>query len=89
MAPARYRRVPALEAASNAGALMNAVFFGIVLLAVLFAAWNFTWLAMAGDMEAAAAVPAALGEAALSGSKTAVTLAIGLVGYMALFLGLM
>ena len=68
---------------------MNAVFFGIVLLAVLFAAWNFTWLALAGDVEAAAAVPAALGEAALGGSKTAVTLAIGLVGYMALFLGLM
>jgi len=68
---------------------MNAVFFGIVLIAVLFAAWTFTWLALAGDMEAAAAVPAALGEAALGGSKTAVTLAIGLVGYMALFLGLM
>jgi len=68
---------------------MNAVFFGIVLIAVLFAAWNFTWLALAGDLDAAAAVPAALGEAALGGSKTAVTLAIGLVGYMALFLGLM
>ena len=68
---------------------MNAVFFGIVLIAVLFAAWNFAWLALAGDLDAAAAVPAALGEAALGGSKTAVTLAIGLVGYMALFLGLM
>ena len=68
---------------------MNVVFFGIVLLAVLFALWNFAWAAMTGDMAAAAAFPAAVGQAALDGSKTAVTLAIGLVGYMALFLGLM
>jgi len=68
---------------------MNVVFFGIVLLAVLFAVWNFAWAAMTGDMAAAAAFPSAVGTAALDGSKTAVTLAIGLVGYMALFLGLM
>ena len=68
---------------------MNVVFFGIVLLAVLFALWNFAWAAIAGDMVAATAFPAAVGQAALDGSKTAVTLAIGLVGYMALFLGLM
>jgi spore maturation protein SpmA len=68
---------------------MNVVFFGIVLLAILFAVWNFAWAAMTGDMSAAAAFPAAVGGAALDGSKTAVTLAIGLVGYMALFLGLM
>ncbi|HCH63008.1 MAG TPA: spore maturation protein [Deltaproteobacteria bacterium] len=68
---------------------MNVVFFGIVLLAVLFALWNFAWAAMTGDMVAATAFPAAVGQAALDGSKTAVTLAIGLVGYMALFLGLM
>ena len=68
---------------------MNVVFFAIVLLAVLFAGWNFAWAAMSGDMAAAAAFPSAVGTAALDGSKTAVTLAIGLVGYMALFLGLM
>ena len=54
---------------------MNAVFFGIVALSVLFAALNGT--------------PAEVGAAALSSSKAAVELAIGLVGYIALFLGLM
>ena len=69
---------------------MNAVFYAIVALAILFSAWNFGAAALiAGDLEAAAAVPAEVGAAALAGAKGAVDLAIGLVGYMALFLGLM
>ena len=54
---------------------MNIVFYGIVALAVLFAALSGT--------------PAEVGKAALDSSKGAVELAIGLVGYIALFLGLM
>ena len=54
---------------------MNIVFFGIVAAAFLFAILNGT--------------PAEVGQAALDSSKGAVELAIGLVGYMALFLGLM
>ncbi len=54
---------------------MNIVFFGIVLLSVVFAAINGT----AGDV----------GTAALTAAKGSVELAIGLVGYIALFLGLM
>jgi len=54
---------------------MNNVFFGIVAIAFLFAA-------ITGS-------PAEVGAAALSGAKASVDLAIGLVGYMALFLGLL
>lgn len=54
---------------------MNLVFFGIVLLSVVFAALNGT--------------PAEVGTAALASAKASVDLAIGLVGYIALFLGLM
>ncbi len=54
---------------------MNVVFFGIVAAAFLFAILNGT--------------PAEVGQAALDSSKASVELAIGLVGYMALFLGLM
>lgn len=54
---------------------MNLVFYGIVAAAFLFALLNGT--------------PAEVGAAALDSSKAAVELAIGLVGYMALFLGLM
>ena len=54
---------------------MNAVFYAIVL------------LAFAGAL--AFQTPAEVGAAALASAKTAVELAIGLVGYMALFLGLM
>ncbi len=54
---------------------MNLVFFGIVAAAFLFAILNGT--------------PAEVGQAALDSSKASVELAIGLVGYMALFLGLM
>lgn len=69
---------------------MNAVFYAIVALAILFSAWNFGAEALLqGDLDAAAAIPAAVGGAALQGAKSAVDLAIGLVGYMALFLGLM
>ncbi len=54
---------------------MNVVFFAIVALAFVGAI--------------AFGTPAEVGAAALSSAKTAVELAIGLVGYMALFLGLM
>jgi spore maturation protein SpmA len=54
---------------------VNPVFFGIVALAFLFAIINGT--------------PAEVGNAALESAKGAVELAIGLIGYIALFLGLM
>lgn len=54
---------------------MNVVFYGIVLVAVVFAALTGT--------------PAEVGKAALDSAKSSVDLAIGLVGYIALFLGLM
>lgn len=54
---------------------MNHVFFGLVTLAVAFAIINGT--------------PAEVGQGALDAAKASVNLAIGLVGYIALFLGLM
>lgn len=54
---------------------MNVVFFAIVALSVVFAAINGT--------------AAEVGQGGLDAAKTAVNLAIGLVGYIALFLGLM
>jgi len=54
---------------------VNAVFFAIVALSFVFALINGT--------------PAAVGQGALDGAKGSVDLAIGLVGYIALFLGLL
>ena len=54
---------------------MNHVFFGIVTVAIVFAVINGT--------------PAEVGQGALDAAKASVNLAIGLVGYIALFLGLM
>jgi spore maturation protein SpmA len=54
---------------------VNVVFYGIVVLAFLFALLNGT--------------PAEVGKAALDSAKASVELAIGLIGYIALFLGLM
>jgi spore maturation protein SpmA len=54
---------------------MNHVFFGLVSLAMVFAVLNGT--------------PAEVGQGALDAAKGSVSLAIGLVGYIALFLGLM
>ena len=54
---------------------MNHVFFGIVTVAIAFAVINGT--------------PAEVGQGALDAAKASVNLAIGLVGYIALFLGLM
>jgi len=54
---------------------VNAVFFAIVMLSFVFALINGT--------------PAAVGQGALDGAKSSVDLAIGLVGYIALFLGLL
>ncbi len=54
---------------------MNQIFFAIVALAFLFAIITGT--------------PEAVGMGALDGAKSSVELAIGLIGYIALFLGLM
>lgn len=54
---------------------MNVVFYGLVLIAVLSAV--------------AFGTPGEVGQAALDSAKAAVELALGLVGYIALFLGLM
>jgi spore maturation protein SpmA len=54
---------------------MNQVFFGLVALAFAFAVWNGT--------------PAEVGQGAMDAAKGSVDLALGLVGYIALFLGLM
>jgi spore maturation protein SpmA len=54
---------------------MNLIFYGIVLASVVFAAMSGT--------------PGAVGQGALDAAKGSVNLAIGLIGYIALFLGLM
>ncbi len=54
---------------------MNLVFYGIILFAVVFAGFQGT--------------PEAVGNGALEAAKGSVTLAIGLIGYIALFLGLL
>ena len=54
---------------------MNQVFFGIIALSFFFAILNGT--------------PAEVGKAALDSAKGSVDLAIGLIGYITLFLGLM
>lgn len=60
---------------ADLGAFVNHVFFFIVLISFVFAAWT-------GNMDA-------MGGAALSSAKVSVDIALGLIGYMALFLGLM
>jgi spore maturation protein SpmA len=54
---------------------MNLIFFGIVLVSVVFAFFQGT--------------PDAVGQGALASAKASVSLAIGLIGYIALFLGLL
>jgi spore maturation protein SpmA len=66
---------------------MNAVFFGLVLIAFGVTAWRqIGWSATVGDP---IAPMQALGIGMVDSAGGAVTLAIGLVGVMALFLGLM
>ena len=66
---------------------MNGVFFAIVLIAFLVAAGRQLFL---GDAGAGDPIPMdALGKAMIEAAAGAVTLAIGLIGVMALFLGLM
>ncbi len=66
---------------------MNAVFFGLVSIAFGVTAWRqIGWSATTGD---ATAPMQALGIGMVESAGGAVTLAIGLVGVMALFLGLM
>ena len=66
---------------------MNAVFFAIVLVAFLVGGYHqWSWVPSAAD---SVSPMAALGTAMVDAAGGAVTLAIGLVGMMALFLGLM
>ncbi|MBT6441992.1 MAG: spore maturation protein, partial [Alphaproteobacteria bacterium] len=65
---------------------MNIIFFGIVLIAFITAAVRYI-PGLAGD--ASAPPMELLGEAMIDAASSSVTLAIGLVGVMALFLGLM
>ena len=66
---------------------MNAVFFAIVLIAFVTAAYRqLVWEAVD---EAAVSPMQALSTAAIDAATASVTLAIGLIGVMALFLGLM
>lgn len=65
---------------------MNVVFFALVLLAVLSAAWLDGSALLAGETPK---TMAAVGDAIFDGAKSSVTLAIGLAGAMTLFLGLM
>ena len=68
---------------------MNVVFFALVAFAFFAALLGFAEQWAAGDLAAASAVPAAVGKAALDSAKSSVELAIGLVGSITLFLGLM
>lgn len=69
---------------------MNVVFFAIIAVAFLASAWGFASQGLAaGDWQAASALPAAVGKAALDSAKSSVDLALGLVGSITLFLGLM
>ena len=66
---------------------MNGIFFAIVLIAFLVAAYRqITWN---GDAGLGAAPMEALSTGVIDSAKASVTLALGLVGVMALFLGLM
>ncbi len=66
---------------------MNVVFFAIVLISFLVAAWRqVTWIPTGVGADAPMQV---LATAMIDSAKSSVTLALGLVGVMALFLGLM
>ena len=66
---------------------MNAIFFAIVLIAFLMAAWRqVTW---PPGLDGEPTPMEALGAAMIDSATGSVTLAIGLIGVMALFLGLM
>jgi spore maturation protein SpmA/spore maturation protein SpmB len=65
---------------------MNIVFFAIVLIAFLTTGWHqLTWVPAAGEISPMAALSTAMVESAAG----AVELALGLIGVMTLFLGLM
>lgn len=80
------RFAPAPGRAAIQGTRLNGIFFAIVVIAFVVAAVrHLPWIAGAGDV-----VPMeVLGAAMIEAAGAAVTLAIGLVGVMALFLGLM
>lgn len=65
---------------------MNGIFFAIVLIAFLFAGWhNITWV----PTESQASPMEALSKAMIDSAAGSIELALGLVGVMTLFLGLM
>ncbi len=66
---------------------MNGIFFAIVLIAFLTAAYR--QLVWTGEASGVAAPMEVLSTAMIESAKASVTLALGLVGVMALFLGLM
>ena len=69
---------------------MNAVFFALVLIAFGTAAWRQVfWVPDAAKAANAVSPMEALGLGMVETAGSAVTLAIGLIGVMALFLGLM
>ena len=68
---------------------MNVVFYLLVAGAFFAALFGFIEPGLAGDLPPDAALPAAVGKAALESAKSSVDLAIGLVGSITLFLGLM
>ncbi len=73
----------------EAGGLLSGIFFAIVMISFLVAAWRqATWQTNPADPEAASPMEA-LSSAMVNSADNSVTLAIGLVGVMALFLGLM
>jgi spore maturation protein SpmA len=68
---------------------MNAIFFGIVFIAFAVAAWRqSTWQPPADEPDAESPMEA-LGLGMIDSAEGAVTLALGLIGVMGLFLGLM
>ncbi len=68
---------------------MNAIFFGIVFIAFTVAAWRQAgWSAPRDDPDAQSPMEA-LGLGMIDSAEGAVTLALGLIGVMGLFLGLM
>jgi spore maturation protein SpmA len=84
----RANRVQDAETAAS-GRLVNAVFFALVLIAFAVAAGRqVTWTPPPGAEDPTAPMQA-LGLGIVDSAESAVTLAIGLVGVMALFLGLM
>ena len=69
---------------------MNGIFFGAVLIAFVVAGYRqVTWIPLSEQVVPQIMPMQALATSMIDAAKGSVTLAIGLVGVMALFLGLM